>query len=115
MADAVDSTTADAYGDFADQALKTGDFGIALEAAELGILFGPEKTWITMNRAHAHMFLGRTEEARAGYLKHHGETIDQGPWDDLVVADFGIFRQQGFERPLMREIELLFKPSPSGQ
>ena len=61
------------YGDFADAALKAGDFRTALEAAELGIVFGPEKIWITMNRAHAHMFLGRTEEARAGYLAHRGE------------------------------------------
>ncbi len=109
------STTAGAYGDFADAALKAGDFRIALEAAELGILFGPEKIWITMDRAHALMFLGRTEEARTRYLANHGKKIDQGSWDDLVVADFRIFRQLGLERPLMSEIERLFKPSLSGQ
>ena len=43
IAEAVDSETADSFGNFADAAVRAGDFQIALEAAELGIQFGPEK------------------------------------------------------------------------
>ena len=107
--DAVDSTTARVYGSFADTALKAGDFRIALEAAELGIKFDPKEIWITMNQAHAHMFLGRTEEARKEYLAHRGEPIEQGQWEKLVLEDFQVLREQGREHPLMAEIETLFK------
>jgi WD40 repeat protein len=111
-ADAIDPTTAAAYGSFSDTALKAGDFRIALEAAELGIKFDPKKTWIVMNQAHAHMFLGRTEEARKEYLAHRGEpSANGGPWEVAVVRDFRLLRLQGREHPLMAEIEQLFKSS----
>jgi WD40 repeat protein/energy-coupling factor transporter ATP-binding protein EcfA2 len=108
---AIDSTTAKAYGQFADAALKAGnDFRVALEAAELGITFDPEQTWITMNRAHALMFLGRTQDARKEYLAHRG-MIREGQWEKLVVDDFQALRGRGHEHSLMIEIERLFKPS----
>jgi hypothetical protein len=113
MADAVDWTTAEAYGDFADAAIKAGDFRIALEAAELGIKFDPKRIWITVNQAHAHMFLGRTEEARKEYMAHRGEILSQGPWETVIVSDFQELREQGREHPLMDEIERLFKSSSS--
>jgi WD40 repeat protein len=109
--DAVDPATAEAYGDFADAAIKAGDFRIALDAAELGIKFDPRKIWISVNQAHAHMFLGRTEEARNEYLAHRGEKLDQGPWETVIVNDFRELRDQGREHPLMAEIEQLFKSS----
>jgi hypothetical protein len=76
------TTIAEAYGDFADAAIRAGDFKIALEAAELSIKFGPEIIWVTMNRTHALMFLGRTEEARKGYLERNKR------WEDVVLGDF---------------------------
>jgi WD40 repeat protein/energy-coupling factor transporter ATP-binding protein EcfA2 len=110
-ADAIDRMTAQAYGSFADAALKAGDFRIALEAAELGIKFDPKEIWITMNQAHAHMFLGRTEEARKEYLAHRGETPPDGskPWEELVVDDFQRLRDSGREHPLMDDIRREFK------
>jgi hypothetical protein len=112
MADAVDSTTASAYGDFADKALKEGgNFRIGLEAAELGITFDPKKIWILINRAHALMFLDRTEEARHDYLAHRGEILEQGQWEGLILEDFKSLREQGREHPLMTEIEDKFKDS----
>jgi WD40 repeat protein len=108
---AVDPTAAEAYGNFADAALKTGDFATALDAAELGIMFGPELTWITINRAHALMFLNRTEEARAEYLAHRGVMLSQGQWEKVVVEDFQALRKSGHKHPLMTEIEQLFKRS----
>src|SRR5262249_59041495 len=58
---------AEAFGDLSDANLKAGDFSNALEAAELGIKFGPELLWIRVNRAHALMFLDRTAEATEEY------------------------------------------------
>jgi WD40 repeat protein/energy-coupling factor transporter ATP-binding protein EcfA2 len=118
MADAVDSTTANAYGDFADKAVRSGnDDRIALEAAELGITFDPKQTWITMNRAHALMFLGRIEDARRGYLAHRGVIIrGDEPWETWLLRDFQRLRGEGREHPLMSEIEQLFKPPlPTGE
>ena len=89
MADAVDPDIAYAFGDFADTALKQGDFGIALDAAELGLQFDPEQFWILINRAEAYMFLGHLEEAKRDYLSHRGEKLDQGQiqgqWEELVL------------------------------
>ena len=110
----VDSATAEAYGNFADAALKAGDFEIALEAAELGIKFDPAQIWITMNRAHALMFLGRTQAARKEYLEHRDAHLTQGgggPWEKVLVNDFQNLRKEGRVHPLMTEIEQLFKPS----
>jgi hypothetical protein len=115
--DARDSATASAYGDFADAAIRAGNSDkIALEAAELGIKFDSDKIWITINRAHALMFLGRTREAREAYLAHRGETLDQGQWEKLIVDDFRSFREShGREHELMTEIEDKFKDSLSAK
>jgi hypothetical protein len=113
-AEAVDSETADSYGDFADAAVKAGDFEIALEAAELGIQFGPEKIWIRANRAHALMFLNKIPEARDEYFaERNREAImpDGRKWEDAVVEDFRIYREKGRTHELMTEIENRFKPS----
>ena len=65
-----------------------------------------------MHQAHAHMLLGRTEEARNEYLAHRGETGAMGrPWEVAVLRDFRLLREQGREHPLMVEIEQLFKSS----
>ena len=41
------------------------DFAKALEVADKAISLSPDKIWIYINRAHALMFLGRSDEARA--------------------------------------------------
>jgi hypothetical protein len=113
-AEVVDPETARSYGNFADTAVSAGDFRIALEAAELGIEFDPAQIWITMNKAHALMFLDRLKEARHEYLAHRGMILTgdpQGPWEELVVDDFKKYREKGREHELMTEIEREFKPS----
>jgi WD40 repeat protein len=113
-ADAVDSETADYYGNFADAAVKAGDFQIALEAAELGIQFGPEKIWIRANRAHALMFLNRIPEARAEYLADRNRgaiVLGEKKWEEAIVEDFRSYRETGRTHELMSEIENRFKPS----
>jgi hypothetical protein len=115
---ALDPTVAMEYGNFADAAVKAGDFHQALEAADLGIRFGPEENWIRGNRAHALMFLGRLQEARDEYLAYRGKPNSQQwpelskvQWEDAIVGDFRTYREEGREHPLMTEIEELFKPA----
>jgi hypothetical protein len=113
-ADMVDTKTAAAYGDFADKALMDGGaIRTALKAAELSIKFDPTKIWLTMNRAHANMLLGKTAKARAEYLAHRGEKLDTGAaeeklWDVGVIDDFKKFRAGGRRDDLMTEIEREF-------
>jgi len=109
---AIDSKTAGDFGDFSDQALKDGDFPKALEAADLSIRFDPTLIWTKINRAHAFMFLGRLDEARDAYHEHRGETVpNKGLWEQLVVDDFALLRDQGRRHSLMVEIEDQFKPA----
>jgi hypothetical protein len=87
LANAINSETATKYGNSADQLLKSGDFRIALEAADLGLQFDPQMTWIIINRAHALMFLGDKKGAIDGYKQHMGKEVEQGKWEEVVVAD----------------------------
>jgi hypothetical protein len=65
---------------------------------------------IYTNRAHALMFLGRVEEARALYLQYRGRknVLGEKPWDAIVLEDFAELRQAGLTHPLMDEIEKAF-------
>jgi predicted Zn-dependent protease len=111
--DVVDVAIADKYGNFADSAVQAGDFARALEAADLGIRFGPDLTWIRMNRAHALMFLDRVGEARAEYLARRGKEIPgHGTWERVVIEEFAQLRERGREHPLMAKIEKLFQAAP---
>jgi WD domain, G-beta repeat len=112
----VDSKVARAYGDFADAALKAADFWMAQDAANLGMAFDPSQTWITINLATAHMFLGYTKQAHDEYLAHRGERILDGArgWEEAITEDFAVFRKMGLTDPLMKEVESEFKSPPPG-
>ena len=98
---AIDTETARTYGNFADAALRAGDYRSALEASELGLAFDPNEIWITINKAHAHMFLGQAPEATKAYKSHRGKTIEQGLWEEAVSGDFQALREQGHDHPFM--------------
>ena len=90
------------------------DFPTALTAADQAISLAPDKIWLYSNRAHALMFLGRTGEARALYLKYRRETdVQPGKsWEALILAGREM-RANGLSNPLMDEIEPEFKsPQP---
>ncbi len=84
------------------------DFRDALIAVDQAIAIAPDKIWLHANRAHALMFLDRSDEARALYLRYLGQqNVEDGkPWKAVIAADFAEFRQAGLARPLMDEIEL---------
>ncbi len=90
--------------------LPARDFKTALEAADQAISLEPNKIWLYTNRAHALMFLGRTDEARALYLKYRGQKNVSGGkvWEAVVLDDFAQLKKAGLTNPLMDEIEKLF-------
>jgi hypothetical protein len=86
------------------------NFATALEAADLVSPIAPDEIWLQGNRAHALMFLGRVDEARALYLRYRGEkNVQNGkPWEPAVLEDFAELRKAGLTHPLMDEIEKRF-------
>jgi PQQ-dependent catabolism-associated CXXCW motif protein len=114
------STKADAARELEGYASKAGglaynfllknDFAKALRAADESVGLAPELIWLYINRAHALMFLGRLDEARALYLQYRGRPDVQNgkSWDAVVLTDFAEMRQAGLMHPLMGEIEKQF-------
>ena len=86
------------------------DFPKALEAADTAIADAPEQLWLQLNRAHALMFLGDTEEARALYLRYQGQrnVVGDKSWEQAITADFAELQAKGITHPLMVEIEASF-------
>jgi tetratricopeptide (TPR) repeat protein len=87
-----------------------GDFAKALDAADLITALAPDELGLHANRAHALMFIGRVEEARAIYLAHRGirNVLGEKSWETAVLEDFAELRAARLMHPLMDEIEQLF-------
>jgi len=99
----------DRIGSLAYKCVLARNFARALEASDLVISLSPDQIWLHTNRAHALMFLGRVEEARALYLRYRGGKMQNGkPWETVVLEDFGEMRNAGLTHPLMDEIEKRF-------
>ena len=108
--DSLDAAAA-GIGGLAFKLLLAHDMTDALAAADQSISLAPDQIWLYTNRAHALMFLGRIDEARALYLKYRGQkdaSSDAKPWETIVLGDFAEFRNAGLTNPLMDEIEKLF-------
>ena len=99
----------DYFGALAYESILARDFSTALAAADQAISLTPDQIWLYTNRAHALMFVGRTEEARALYLRVRGQKMSDGkPWVAAILGDFAEFRKAGLTSPLMDEINTLF-------
>jgi len=89
-------------------ALFTKDFTKALTVAERAHALFPDDTGIESNRAHALMFLGHDEEAKALYLAHKKEPVSgeiNKLWEQVIADDFAEFRKAGLTHPMMADIE----------
>lgn len=95
------------------QLILTRNFALGLETADMTVARAPGMLWLHVNRAHALMFIGRVDEARALYLRHRGtpDVQDGKSWDAVVLADLAELRQAGLVHPLMDEIEKTFAPT----
>ena len=89
-----------------------GQFVQALESTDLDLNNSlTSNLSVQMNRAHALMFLNRTDEAQNLYLEFRDQNDETGKkWEDDVLSDFAEFRKAGLSKPLMDVIEGLFKP-----
>jgi hypothetical protein len=100
----------------------------ALAASERAISLAPDRTWLAINQAHALMFLGNAQEARAAYLKHKGTNVHDplgaaaslapkrsptDKWEVAVAWDFSQFRQHGLEHAQMADIETALRVTDS--
>jgi tetratricopeptide (TPR) repeat protein len=103
----------DTIGGLSYSSLLAHNFEVALEAADQIISLAPDKLWLYTNRAHALMFLDRTDEARALYLQHRGrqKVSDDKSWEAVVLGDFAELRKAGLTHRLMDEIEKQFAGS----
>jgi tetratricopeptide (TPR) repeat protein len=102
-------SSTDRIGGLARMFVLARNFRTAFEATDLVISLTPTKIWFHTNRAHALMFLGRVDEARAVYLRYRGENVQNGKaWETVVLEDFAELRKAGLTHPLMDEIEKRF-------
>jgi len=92
----------------ARHALFARNFSRALDVSDRAIDLNPSYLIAETNRAHALLFLGRADEARALYIKYKDKPVqenDNKPWQQVVANDFAAFRNAGLQHPLMAEIE----------
>jgi hypothetical protein len=89
-------------------ALFAKDYTKALTVADRAHALFPDDTGIESNRAHALMFLGHDEEAKALYLAHKKEHVSgeiNKLWEQVIAEDFAQFRKAGLTSPMMADIE----------
>jgi predicted Zn-dependent protease len=87
----------------------------AAKWAEEALALDPSAVWIETNRAHAYLFLGRIDEAKAIYLDNKAIYLDNKDkrvpggrtFATAVIDDFEMFRKNGIDIPAMHEIETL--------
>jgi hypothetical protein len=108
--------TAIEYGDLAHYELLARHFEAALEASERATSLGPDQPSMPIYGAHAAMFLGYAEGARAahrdGPKKYPAPYFNPDYWKEKVLEDFAEFEKAGLTHPQMGEIrEMLTKPA----
>jgi len=79
--------------------LHTKDFSGALASTEEALKIASASIVLDTNRAHALLFLGRTQEAEEVYRKHLGEKTGLGPWEKIILDDLKILEQDGLSHP----------------
>jgi tetratricopeptide (TPR) repeat protein len=95
-------------GLLADRLLQGGDFATALTCADKAVASGGgfNITWIHLVRAHANMFLGKSNEARDFYLSFQSQkNVMFTSWETIILRDFARLQKAGHSHPLMTEIE----------
>ena len=105
--------TAEAFDSTARYALFARRPDQALAASERAIALAPNLVWFAVNRAHALLFLGRSDEALAAYREHQGESMyAKGDWEAYISKDFREFRAHGLDNPMMVDIERVLQIGP---
>ena len=100
--------TADAFNNVSWVALFNREFAKALAAAQRAHSLDPGSRIVETNRAHALLFLERSDEAKTIYVVHKGKKIADGrneTWEQVIAKDFAALREMGLEHPMMAGIE----------
>ena len=80
------------------------DYERALAASERAAKIEPTKIEALIKKAHALMFLGREDEAKALYFSHRGERIDdKRTWNEAVLADMASLSDRAYF-PIMADV-----------
>ena len=88
------------------------DFAGALASSEAGRRLDESYLPLDTNRAHALLFLGRTQEAEAIYLQHRGEKMGANSdkkWEESILEDFKALEKEHITHPEMTRIQKLLK------
>jgi TPR repeat protein len=96
-------------------ALLAREFTEALTVADRSHALFPNNIAIETNRAHALMFMGHDEDAKALYLAHRGERASEADnelWEQVIADDFAKFRKAGLTHPMMADVEKELGISP---
>lgn len=85
--------------------LFAGQYDAVIATADQAAAINEDYISIGINRAHALMLTGFTDEASVIYNKHKGkETRNKKTWDNEVLDDFAELEQANIKHPLMNEI-----------
>ncbi|PYV84056.1 MAG: hypothetical protein DMG05_25085, partial [Acidobacteria bacterium] len=88
------------------------DFAGALASSEAGRRLDESYLPLDTNRAHALLFLGRTQEAEAIYLQHRGKKMGANSgkkWEESILEDFKALEKERVTHPEMTRIQKLLK------
>ena len=82
------------------------EYTAAIAAADRASALEPDNIMPLINRAHALMFLGRADEAKAAISRaSRRENSATHDWNYYVADDFKQFRAAGLSHPFMTDIE----------
>jgi tetratricopeptide (TPR) repeat protein len=96
-------------GYLAKQLLLTKQFETALGCANEALRHDPYSTSINLNRAHALMFLGKADEARAVYTSYYDKKMFSTRFaQQAIKEEFAEFSKSGLPHDLMTEMERQF-------
>jgi tetratricopeptide (TPR) repeat protein len=98
------------YLNFSWYQLMAREFQAALASTEAGRKLDESYLPMETNRAHALMFLGRTQEAEALYLKYRGQKISPGSdktWNQAILEDFVALEGEGLKSPEIARVQKL--------
>lgn len=101
-----------ALGHFSWCSLLCGNLKDSVETGEETILLIPTENPCPerMNLAHAYLFNGQFEKAKAIYAKYLGTAFKDGrKWNDELSNDFKALREVGRDHPDMKKIEALLE------
>jgi tetratricopeptide (TPR) repeat protein len=101
--------TAAALGSLSYHLLFVKQYKEALAAADQALVLTPDRKWISVNRAHALLFLGRGDEAKSLFAALWKERLSEysPPLGDSIIDDFNELEKAGLSHPQISEIKAL--------